>query len=89
MRIANVLTFDALWIIAAVAAGIASWAQTRQYGQTQRAYGIAAQELATIKAEAALTTEDDWPRFVAEAEEAISREHVLCRASRGLLVRRR
>jgi len=88
LRITNVVNFDALGIIAAITAGAASWAQTRQYGQLGRAYSIAAHELSIIKAECAFVDAERWPRFVDEAEEAISREHTLWRASRGVLPHR-
>lgn len=85
LRVANVIEFDLLGIVAAVVAGVASWAQTRQYGSIARAYSIASNELATIRSQAASVSEPDWPRFVDGAEEAISREHTLWRASRGVL----
>jgi len=87
LRIAEVISFDLLGILAAAAGGIASWAQTRQWGSLARAYAIAANELSTIGGQAREVTEDDWPRFVDEAEEAISREHTLWRSSRGVLGR--
>ena len=87
LRIAEVLDFDLLGILAAVTGGVASWAQTRQWGSLARAYAIAENELATIGGQAAATTEAAWPRFVDEAEEAISREHTLWRSSRGVLGR--
>jgi hypothetical protein len=84
LRTAHVINFDLLGIIAAVVAGVASWAQTRQYGSVARAYSIASNELSTIRSQAASVLESDWPRFVDEAEAAISREHTLWRASRGV-----
>ena len=88
LRIADVVDVDLLGVIAAVAAGAASWAQTRQYGQLSRAYAVAANELAIIEAQAKVQPEDRWSRFVDEAEEAISREHTLWRASRGVAAER-
>lgn len=87
LRIAGVISFDLLGILAAAAGGIASWAQTRQWGSLARAYAIAANELSTIGGQAREVTEEAWPRFVDEAEEAISREHTLWRSSRGVLGR--
>jgi conflict system pore-forming effector with SLATT domain len=44
---------------------------------------VASQELSTISGQVDLTTtEEDWAHFVDQAEEAISREHTLWRASR-------
>lgn len=87
LRIAGVIPFDLLGILAAAAGGMASWAQTRQWGSLARAYAIAANELSTIGGQAREVTEEAWPRFVDEAEEAISREHTLWRSSRGVLGR--
>lgn len=88
LRIADVVDVDLLGVVAAVAAGAASWAQTRQYGQLSRAYAVAANELAIIEAQAKVQPEQRWSRFVDEAEEAISREHTLWRASRGVAAER-
>jgi hypothetical protein len=85
LRVAGIIDFDMLGIVAALAAGIASWAQTRQYGSIARAYSIASNELTTIRSQASLVDDTGWARFVDEAEEAISREHTLWRASRGVL----
>jgi hypothetical protein len=87
VRVAGFIDFDLLGILAAVTGGFAAWAQTRQWGSLARAYAIAANELATIKGQATEVLEDAWPRFVDEAEEAISREHTLWRSSRGVLGR--
>ncbi len=86
LRVAGVVEIDLLGILAAVVAGVASWAQTRQYGSIARAYAIANQELNSIREQAEGTAEAGWARFVDEAEEAISREHTLWRASRGVRV---
>jgi hypothetical protein len=85
LRVTGIIDFDMLGIVAALTAGIASWAQTRQYGSIARAYSIASNELTTIRSQASLVNDADWAQFVAEAEEAISREHTLWRASRGVL----
>jgi len=85
LRVTGIIDFDMLGIVAALTAGIASWAQTRQYGSITRAYSIAGNELTTIRSQASLVDDSGWARFVAEAEEAISREHTLWRASRGVL----
>jgi hypothetical protein len=84
LRVTGIIDFDMLGIIASLTAGIASWAQTRQYGSIARAYSIASNELNTIRSQASLVDDADWAQFVAEAEEAISREHTLWRASRGV-----
>ncbi|GAA3097195.1 DUF4231 domain-containing protein [Streptosporangium carneum] len=69
-------------VLGAVAAGGVAWLQTRQHQQVASAYAIAALELGDIVVRAAWpTTEAEWAHFVDEAEEAISREHMLWTAS--------
>jgi SMODS and SLOG-associating 2TM effector domain 1/SMODS and SLOG-associating 2TM effector domain 3 len=64
-----------------VAAGVA-WAQAKQHQTLASAYAIASQELATIGAQIDRpSTEQEWAHFVDQAEDAISREHTLWRAS--------
>ncbi|GLZ46624.1 membrane protein [Actinomycetospora sp. NBRC 106375] len=86
-RTAGAINFDMLGILAAMAAGLATWAQTRQYGLLARSYSIAAHELNVIRSEVESKNGKSWARFVDEAEEAVSREHTLWRASRGVLTR--
>jgi hypothetical protein len=79
---------DLLGVFAALAATVTAWVQAKQHQNLATAYGITALELASVASEAvALTDESAWGRFVGEAEEAISREHTLWRASRGLRIR--
>lgn len=87
-RAFGVLDVDLLGVLAAIAAIITAWVQAKQHETLATAYGVTAQELASVASEAeALTDEGSWARFVDEAEEAISREHTLWRASRGLRIR--
>ena len=86
----TVVELDVLGILAAAAAGFAAWSQTRQYSSNAIAYSIASQELAMISSELPNIDDERWPAFVDEAEEAISREHTLWGASKGISsVRRR
>jgi hypothetical protein len=74
-----------LGVAASAAAGATAWLQTRQHESLTTAYSVASQELATIRS--LIDTKDDndsWASFVEDAEEAISREHTMWRASRGL-----
>ncbi len=66
---------------AAIAAG-AAWTALRQYGALALAYRMAANELALQGDRLGDVPEPDWPDVVADAEEAISREHTLWVASR-------
>lgn len=84
LRATGVFRIDLLGLAATVAASIAAWLQAKQHQSQARAYFVAAQELAAIRSEIdERTTESQWATFVDEAEEAISREHVLWRASRS------
>ena len=88
LAVVGVLRVDLLGIGAAAAASIAAWMQTKQHATLSRAYGVASQELAAIRSDWEMErTEDEWAAFVDEAEEAISREHTLWRASRGVAAR--
>lgn len=81
----HLIEIDMLGILAAGAAALAAWAQSRQFRTLSHAYVVASQELASIRSRVcSLDNEEDWARFVQETEEAISREHALWRASRGL-----
>lgn len=82
------LDVDLLGLLAALAATITAWVQAKQHQNLATAYGVTAQELASVASEAeAITDEGPWSQFVGQAEEAISREHTLWRASRGLRIR--
>jgi hypothetical protein len=79
------ISFDLLGFLAASAGGVMAWIEAKQYRNLATAYGIASQELASIATELpTLNNEERWASFVGQAEEAISREHTLWRASRGL-----
>lgn len=74
---------DMLGLFGALAAAGASWLQTKQHANLAEAYAVAAHELSAINERIPLQrTEEDWARFVNEAEDAISREHVTWRASK-------
>ena len=83
LKAAGVLQIDLLGFAGALVAAGASWLQTKQHTSLAEAYSVAAHELSAINDLMPLhTTEESWSRFVNEAEEAISREHTLWRASR-------
>lgn len=84
-RVAQWIDVNLVGIAAAAGAGAAAWLQTRQHQNLTTAYSVAAQELASIRS--LMDEKDDetsWASFVEDAEEAISREHTMWRASRGL-----
>lgn len=78
----GVFDIDLFGIAGAAAASAAAWLETKQHHVVARAYRVAAQELSAIVALIPeQKTEEAWGRFVAEAEEAISREHTMWKAS--------
>jgi hypothetical protein len=79
------INFDLLGFLAAAAGSVMAWIEAKQHRNLATAYGIASQELASIATELPMVnSEERWAAFVGQAEEAISREHTLWRASRGL-----
>ncbi|MCK6080979.1 DUF4231 domain-containing protein [Microbacterium sp. EYE_5] len=85
MLVSGAIAFDALGVLSALAAAFTAWAQARQYQTLANAYGVTSQELASVIDQLdGVTSEDTWAAFVGQAEEAISREHTLWRASRGI-----
>ncbi len=79
------INFDLLGFLAAAAGSAMAWFEAKQHRNLATAYGIASQELASIASElSTMNSEERWATFVSQAEEAISREHTLWRASRGL-----
>lgn len=82
---ANVVDFDMLGLAGAFVAAGASWLQTKQHANLAEAYSIAAHELLAINERISLNrNEENWAHFVSEAEDAVSREHTLWRASRTM-----
>jgi hypothetical protein len=68
---------------AAFAAAFLAWVQVKQYQELAQAYAVAAHELGLIIEQARyVKTEDALSSFVADAENAISREHTLWVARR-------
>jgi hypothetical protein len=82
----SVVNVDLLGALSAAAAGLTAWGQARQYRNNSRAYSIAYHELASIRSELESIDETEWARYVEEAESAVSREHTLWRASKGIAV---
>jgi len=84
LKATGVVDVNLLGFIATVIAGIAAWTQTKDYDTLASAYAVASQELNAIKTLIVhQETEEDWANFVSNAEESISREHTLWRASRS------
>jgi hypothetical protein len=78
----GVVDIDIFGLAGAAVASAAAWLETKQHHSLARAYRVAAEELAAISdLIEQQASERDWATFVAEAEEAISREHTMWKAS--------
>ena len=82
VRAFGILSIDLSGIFAAVVASGAAWFGLRQYSSLASAYSVAAAELNLTIAQLEDVEESDWAVVVADAEEAISREHTMWLASR-------
>lgn len=88
LTVIGTITVDVLGVGAAGVAAVAAWLQTKQHETLARSYSVTAQELAAVRSDwEAERAEAEWAKFVDEAEEAVSREHTLWRASRGVKAR--
>ena len=84
VRLTSSVSYDLVGVAAALAGVAAAWVQTKQHQTQASAYAVTARELSDIEAMADdPRSEEDWAEFVQHAEEAVSREHTLWRASRG------
>ncbi|MEU7083780.1 DUF4231 domain-containing protein [Streptomyces achromogenes] len=84
LKAGGLVSIDLPGIVAAALGAGSAWFAARQHESLGRAYTFAANDLSTIYARLqGIVTEADWAREVANAEEAISREHTMWRASRG------
>ena len=69
--------------VAVVASGLIGWMQLRRYDELASAYGLTAHELGIIRSRfEAVADATDLARFVADSENAISREHTQWAARR-------
>jgi hypothetical protein len=90
VKAAGWIEVDLLGIFATAATAAAAWLQAKQHQNLATAYGVTSQELASLASRVeTLADEAMWAQFVDAAEEAISREHTLWRASLGIPVRPR
>lgn len=82
LRAFGVWEIDWSGVIAACIAAGTAWMGIKQYAARNSAYATAANELALQADKLADVSEVEWPQAVADAEEAISREHTMWLASR-------
>jgi hypothetical protein len=78
------VNLDLAGIVAAVIAAGTAWASLRQFSTLARAYTFAANELSIARERLELVNDEtSWAAEVADSEEAVSREHIMWRASRS------
>ncbi|MFJ8033147.1 DUF4231 domain-containing protein [Streptomyces sp. NPDC096032] len=84
LKAGGAIPFDLPGIMAALLGAGSAWFAVRQYESLGRAYSFAANDLSIVHARLqSIDSDNDWEREAADAEEAISREHTMWRASRG------
>ncbi|MFL6108830.1 MAG: DUF4231 domain-containing protein [Marmoricola sp.] len=84
IRSLTIIDIDLAPIAAAVIASGVAWMALRQHESVGAAYSLASKELGSVRTKlSAVTREEEWATAVAEAEEAISREHTMWRVARS------
>jgi len=83
LEVGNVLEVEVISIVAVLGTSVVAWMGTRQFRSLAEAYFVASHELTMIRTQIYEQNESSWAAFVDNAEEAISREHTLWKASRG------
>jgi hypothetical protein len=84
VRALGVWDVNLLGIAAALTTAAAAWVRTKGYESLAEAYKVTSRELEKVEAEGrAIESEEDWPDYVSDAENAFSREHTLWLARRG------
>lgn len=81
---AGLVETDLARALAATVGAAAAWMGLRQYGTLERAYARASQDLSINRGILRDAGSVEWAQVVADAEEAISREHAIWRASRSI-----
>jgi type III secretory pathway component EscS len=85
LKAIGTLQGDFLTFSGVIVATMLAWLQTKQCRTLATAYTVTFLELASVRSKIVnQKTEEDWARFVSEAELAFSREHTLWKASRGV-----
>jgi hypothetical protein len=79
----GVVDVDVLSLFATMAAAAAGWIAAGDYTETARAYDFAALELqGALGSFDRVEDESEWARYVADCEQAMSREHTMWLARR-------
>lgn len=82
VNIVRPLGLDYLGALAAIAAGLAGWKQTKRFNELAEAYAVTSNETLLVKESLDTTSEDAWAQSVTSAEAAFSREHSMWLARR-------
>ena len=73
-------------VLAASVGAVVAWLETKQHEQMASAYSTAVADLGNVRSKLKMVSDEQaWAREMSDAEEAISREHTLWRASRSQL----
>ncbi|MEJ7715001.1 MAG: DUF4231 domain-containing protein [Thermoleophilaceae bacterium] len=84
LKATSLVEIDLLGMGAAAAAALTAWLQTRDHVTLERAYELTAEDLDAVKEDAPPDGDEaEWVAFLADAESAMSREHVMWLARRG------
>lgn len=83
LRFAGLWDIDLAGVLAAFIGAGAAWLALKQHTTLESAYSLTASELQKQDATLTSATEKEWSAAVADAEEAISREHTMWLASRS------
>jgi len=76
-------TVDLAGVLAAIIGAGAAWLALKQHVTLRAAYSLTAAEIEKQIPSLLAASEEEWPISVADAEDAISREHTMWLASRG------
>ncbi|WP_214326849.1 DUF4231 domain-containing protein [Nonomuraea sediminis] len=86
LRAFGYIRFDLAGIVAAMIGVGVAWLAIKQHDTLARAYAVAANELSIVRSRLELVQDEQvWAGEASDAEEAISREHTMWRASRRSL----
>lgn len=78
-------TFLPVDVVIALAAGILSWIQAKRFTELSASYALTAHEIGFINEKSAtIQSEEDFSKFVGDAENAFSREHTQWAARRDV-----
>lgn len=81
-RIKDPNTINLAAVFATGTAALFSWIQIKKFHELAQVYALTAQELGFVETKAAVTGDMELSSFVADSENAISREHIMWTARR-------